>query len=284
MFSLHLAVLIFGLAGIAGKLVSLSSPQVVFSRTVMGAAALAIVWGLSSHRQRVDRRTFVLLLPSGVLLGVHWLTFFLSVKVSTVAVGLLSYATFPVFVALLEPIASRTRARSRDLVVAGVVCIGIALVVPNYSLGDRLVQGVLWGLLSAGAFALVTIINKRVVGQTDPIVVGMLQNLWAAVFFVPWSEGSLSMSGKDLALITFLGVGCSAFGHTLFVAALRSVRAELAAVTSGLEPLYGIVFAYLILGEYPSGRMVLGGALIVGAVTWASFLDSGSHANSRGVP
>ena len=277
MLSLHLAILIFGLAGIAGKLVSLSSPQVVFARTVMATVALALVWRMSSRRQKIGRRTLFLLLPSGALLGAHWLTFFISVKVSTVAVGLLSYATFPVFVAFLEPIVSHTRARVSDLLMAAVVCVGIALVVPNYSLGDHLFQGLLWGLLSAFAFALLTIINKRVVGETDPIVVGMLQNFWAAVLFVPWSEGSFSMSGADLALIAFLGIGCSALGHTLFVAALRSVRAELAAVTSGLEPLYGIVFAYLILGEVPSSRMALGGALIVGAVTFASFLDSGSH-------
>jgi drug/metabolite transporter (DMT)-like permease len=120
----------------------------------------------------------------------------------------------------------------------------------------------------------VTCINKRVVGSTDPIVVGLLQNAWTALFFLPAIGEALSMTGTDIALIAFLGIGCSAIGHTLFVAALRKVRAELAAVTSGLEPLYGIVFAYVLLGEIPSLHTAVGGALILSAVTMASIIDS----------
>jgi drug/metabolite transporter (DMT)-like permease len=102
----------------------------------------------------------------------------------------------------------------------------------------------------------------------------MLQNLWAALVFLPLSGGVSSITGMDLALIGFLGIGCSAIGHTLFVAALRTVRAELAALTSALEPLYGIVFAYLILGEVPNVRTTLGGLLIIVAVTFASMVES----------
>jgi drug/metabolite transporter (DMT)-like permease len=274
MFNLHFAILLFGLAGIAAKMITVSPSVVVFARTVVGGLALAMVWRCSSGRQAIDRNTVFRLLPSGALLGLHWLTFFLAVKVSTVAIGLLSFATFPVFVAFLEPLMSRTRLCSRDILMALVVFVGLVLVVPSYSLGDHMFQGVLWGLLSAVSFALVTCINKRVVGSTDPIVVGLLQNAWTALFFLPAIGEALSMTGTDIALIAFLGIGCSAIGHTLFVAALRKVRAELAAVTSGLEPLYGIVFAYVLLGEIPSLHTAVGGALILSAVTMASIIDS----------
>lgn len=274
MLYLHVATLIFGFAGLTGKMLTVSPSAVVFARTVVGAFALALVWGTSSSRKAIDRDTVFRLLPSGVLLGLHWLTFFVAVKVSTVAIGLLSFATFPVFVAFLEPLFSRVRLCLRDVGLAFVVFVGLVLVVPSYSLGDHMFQGALWGLLSAVLVALVTCINKRVVGSTDPIVVGLLQNVWAAFLFLPASGGVLSMTGLDVALIVFLGVGCSAIGHTLFVAALRSIRAELAAVTSGLEPLYGIILGYLLLGEVPTVHTVIGGALIVLAVTVASIWDS----------
>lgn len=274
MIQLHLAVFLFGLAGLFGKLLNIPATAIVLGRTSVAALVLAAVLLLRRGRSPVRFRPGVTLIPSGALLALHWFTFFHSIKISSVSTGLLSFATFPVFVTFLDPLFSKHRIRPLDLGFALMVFIGLFLVIPTFDFSNRFFVGALWGLASAVTFALLTLFNRRFVAEIDPAIVGFFQNFWAAVCLSAYWPQLIRIQASDVGLILVLGVFCTALAHTLFIASLKTVRPQLASVTAGLEPVYGILTALLFLGEHPRMRELIGGALIIAVVAASSWRDS----------
>lgn len=276
MIQLHLAVLLFGFSGLFGKLLTIPVTAIVLGRTTVASLSLAMLWMVRRNRPALTRRLAFTLFPSGALLALHWFTFFYSIQISSVSTGLLSFSTFPVFVAFLDPFFSGHRIQRLDVVFACVVFCGLVLIVPSFDFANRFFQGVLWGLASAVTFALLTLFNRRFVADTDATIVGLFQNFWAAVCLGVFWPQLIGINSSQIFLIIVLGVVCTAMAHTLFIASLKTVRPQLASVTACLEPVYGIVTALLILGEYPKFRELIGGCLIIAVVAAGSWRDSTS--------
>ena len=264
----HAATLLFGLAGLFAKWLALSPFLIVLGRVVFASLALALIipaaGGRFSLRRKIDAGLFLL---QGLILAVHWVLFFQSIKVSSVAVGLLSYSSFPVFTAFLEPLFFRTRI-SRLHVGMSLVCLaGVFLIVPSPAWSDRIFQGVLYGLGSGVTFALLSIFNRKLSFRYPSPVVAFYQDVSAAFFLLPFAFlHPLTLSGRDIALLVVLGVFCTAGAHSLFIAGMRHLSAQTASLISALEPVYGILFAAAFLGERPAPRTLAGGAIILAAV------------------
>jgi len=274
LLALHAAVLLFGFAALFGKWLALSPLLIVFARTAVAAGAL----GLVRLAAPSERRVFALpLLANGAVLALHWVSFFAAVQVSSVATGLLGYASFPLFALLLEPAPARARWSARELgVVAGVMA-GLVLMVPEFSLGNRTVAGLLWGVLSGFTFALLAVLNRRHAARRPAIDIAYWQNLCAAAALLPLAPLALealpdagALGGREVALLLALGLVCTALAHTLFIASLREVTARTASVVAALEPVYGIALAFVLLGERPDARVLVGGTLIVAAALVAT--------------
>jgi drug/metabolite transporter (DMT)-like permease len=274
MIQLHVAVFLFGLSGLFGKLLSIPATAIVLGRTSVAAIALTGFLITRHSRAHLTFRLGLTLFPSGALLALHWFTFFFSIQISSVSTGLLSFATFPVFVAFLDPLFSKRNIHRLDLLFALIVFLGLFLIIPSFEFSDRFFQGTLWGLASAATFALLTLFNRRFVAETDAVIVGLFQNLWAAVCLSAFWSQLGDMNSSEILLIIVLGIFCTALAHTLFIAALKTVRPQLASVTAGLEPVYGILLALVILGEYPRVCELIGGFLIIAVVMASSWRDS----------
>ena len=137
LFELHAAVFLFGLSGLFGKMLLVSPLAIVFGRTFLAATALAVYLYFKARLDRLPSgRDLVMICLSGGLLAVHWLSFFYSIQLSTVAVGLLTFSTFPVFVTFLEPIFFGEPLKRLDVFTAGAVFAGLTLVVPAYQLDN----------------------------------------------------------------------------------------------------------------------------------------------------
>ncbi|NJL47994.1 MAG: DMT family transporter [Leptolyngbyaceae cyanobacterium SM2_5_2] len=268
----HLAVFLFGVAGLFGKLLDLPATVIVLWRT--GLAALALGGWLTWRRQSIrpaSRRGLLGLALLGALLAFHWVSFFRSIQLSTVTIGLLTFSSFPVFVTLLEPVLLKTPWRWRDGAIAMLVVIGVALVVPDYRLGSATMQGVGWGLLSGLSFALLQLLNKGYRQQYSALVIAFYQNLFATLSLLLVSPlVALALTTRDIGWLLMLGVLCTAVAHTLFIESLAVLRTQVASVISGLEPVYGIALAAVMLGELPTPRTLIGGAVIIGATSLAS--------------
>ena len=269
--AVHVAVLLFGFAGLFGRWLDLSPVAIVLGRTAIAAAALGVVrWQAGVSRPRLDLR----LVANGAVLALHCVAFFAAVQAAGVAIGLLGYASFPLFVLILERTMLGRRWSGREALTAIFVTAGIALLVPELSLGNRTVQGLAWGLVSGFTFALLAVLNRRHAAERGAVDLAFWQNLFAALVLLPFAAGDATtfaaVTARDIGLLLVLGLFCTALAHALFIAALSGLTAHAASVVAALEPAYGIALAALLLGEWPGPRVLVGGALIVGAALVAS--------------
>lgn len=268
---LHIAVLLFGVAGLFGKLVSVNPTVIVFGRTFF--AALVLLIGLVSFKSSLaisSRKSMLLILVSGLVLALHWWAFFHSIQLSTVAIGLIGFATFPVFVTILEPLVSGQKYRAVDFASAALVVAGLILVAPGFSLADQGLVGLLWAVFSGALFAVLTLMNRRLVAGHSPFVVVFYQLGVASLCLLPFTIGVASgLDANDLGLLALLGVICTALPHALFIKSLRVIKAQLASVVTALEPVYGILLAAIFLREIPGFATLLGAVLVFVAVVLA---------------
>lgn len=267
---LHISVLLFGLAGLFGKSVAGGAWAIVAGRTLFAAFALLVFSLILRKPMAVSRPDWPRFFLSGLLLAAHWWTFFHAIGASSVAIGLLGFAAFPIFVILLEPWATGERGNRTDRWLIVIVTAGLLLVVPEFQLGSGATQGLLWAVLSGLLFALLTLANRRLAGY-GPVRLALWQNIVAALLLAPWGWPLLAQASlPDWQRLFVLGVVFTALAHGLFIGSLRSVPARLAAVVAALEPVYGIMFAWLLFAEWPEARTLLGGAVILAVTTWAS--------------
>ncbi len=276
LLQIHAAVLLFGLAGLFGKLVDLSAVMIVLGRAVFAALALLPVAAFGKFPLGpLSRRDLLAFAALGLLLAAHWTTFYASVQAASVAVALITFSTFPVFVAFLEPAFFRERLRAADVALALTALAGIVVLTPKFNPADRVTQGVGWGVASGLTFALLSILNRKYVRRHSSITIALFQDAFAVAFLLPlaFSEGP-EFDARDVLLLLVLGVFCTALAHSLFIAGLHGVRARTASMITCLEPVYGTVLAALLLDEVPTTRTLLGGAIIL-AVAFYATLQAG---------
>ena len=273
LIQIHTAVLLAGGVGLFAKLIAAGPMDITCGITAFGGIALAAAAALTRSSLRVARWQEMLMLAlSGVILALHWFTFFQSIQVSTVALGLLAFSTFPLFVTFLEPVIFKESLHRRNVISALVVVAGLVLVTPKFDIRNHLTQGVLWGIVSAFTFALLSLLSRSYVRKYPAITVAFYQQIFATLCTLPVAfQWKSAVTGWDILLLMVLGVIFTALAQGLVVASLRTLRAQTASIVFGLEPVYGILLAWILLHETPSLRTISGGALILGAVLWASF-------------
>jgi drug/metabolite transporter (DMT)-like permease len=271
---IHAAVLLFGFAGLFGdeRLLPLPSVVIVFGRVVFACGALLLAAVVRRDvLQPLSWHSLSVFAALGALLAVHWTTFFQSVKTSNVALALITFATFPLFVAFLEPLFFREKLRVIDVVRAALALAGIAILQPHFERNDRATQGILWGTFSACTFALLTLLNRRLVRQHASMTLALYQDLFAAAALLPFVLAAKpSVTISDVLLLVILGVLCTALAHSLFIAAMHGISARTASAIVCLEPVYGTLLAVLFLGDSLPLRTVLGGLLILGVAFHAT--------------
>ena len=262
---------LFGAAGLFGKWISWDAPAIVLGRTLVAAACLG---GLFVLRGRRLPPPTVALVLNGVVLAVHWIAFFAAIQVSSVALGLLGFASFPLFVPLFERVLHGTRHSGPQWLGATIVAAGLVLVVPELRWRDGTGPGLAWGILSGSTFALLAVRARGLVATHSPAAIALWQNAAAAGVTLPLVValgGVGTPTVHDLALVLVLGVVFTALAHTLFTASLARLSAHTAAVCAALEPVYGIAFAWLLLGEAPGARIAAGVAVLILAAVVASW-------------
>ena len=272
LMQVHFAVLLFGVSGLFAKLLDLPSMTIVFFRVVFSGLFLLLVLACSRSGVRLrEKRQYGGLILLGALLAVHWTSFYQSIKLSSVAVGLLTFSTFPAFVTFLEPLLTRERLKRSDVLAAAVTFAGVLLVVPGFRWESGAARGALLGIFSGLTYALLSLMNRRYAAEYSGLLIAFYEQSAAAVFLLPFCLWSLpAVTGRDLLLLAVLGVVFTGTAHSLFISGLRRVRAQTAGIISCLEPFYGIFLAWLILGEVPSLRELFGGAVVLGAVFYST--------------
>lgn len=277
LLALHLGALFFGLSGIFGKLALAAPIVIVFGRALFAVAALALFTQRGAAQVRPNWQRRLALAGAGLLLGGHWWSFFIAIKVAGVAVATLGFASFPAFTVLLEGLLFKERVSRGEWAVVGLVCLGLVLVTPHFDFGSEATLGLVWAVLSGLLFALVSVSNRATTRGLHPAQAALWQNISILLCSLPLAWSLLpTVRAFDWLWIALLGLLCTALAHSLFVASLRVLNARSASVVFALEPVYGIAFAWWLFHEQPSLRMLCGGALIVLATVLSARLSKHS--------
>lgn len=267
----HVAVALFGFAGLFGKWIAWHPVAIVLGRTSVAALVLVLV---VRYRMGVLRAPSWGMVPNGVILAIHWVAFFAAIQVSTVAIGLLGYASFPLFVPWLERAMLGIDITARKVAGAALVAVGLVLLVPELSWESHTVRGLAWGVLSGFMFALMTVRTRKLAPSRWSSEMALWQNFLAALCVLPfviWNGGvGGPVDAAELGKVLLLGVFCTALAHSLYAASLARMPASVAAVCAALEPVYGIALAFVLLHEVPDARTLAGAALLVIAAIVAS--------------
>lgn len=274
LIQLHTAILIASGVALFGKLIALSPATLTAGRTAFATMVLLVTaWIVRTPLKAPSTRDGAAMALSGVLLAIHWFAFFQAIAVSSIAIALVATASFPLFTTFLEPLVFGERLRRVDVFSAVLTAAGLLLVAPAFDITNHLTQGLIWGIIAALAYALITLLNRGL-GRRNPAVrLTFYQQTVAAVCTLPFAFGGLgTATGTQIAGLAVLGLVFTALAQGLVVASQRTIRAQTVGVLFGLEPVYGSLYAFLFIGEIPSWRTILGGLLICGAGAWAGLV------------
>ena len=227
-----------------------------------------------------SKRAFVQIGLLGVVLALHWFAFFYSIQLSTVAIGVLTFSSFPIFVIFGEAMVYRSPVRFRDVALAMIVIAGVFLVTGPQQFSSDLFLGAVWGVVSGVLYAVLTVANKRLVESYSAITLGFLECLVAFGCLLPLGLRTVTaVSSRDLIYLLLLGTLFTGFAHVVFVHGMRRITARLASIISTLEPVYAVLAAVILLGEVPSLTTAMGGLLILSCVIVASLTQRSTSAS-----
>lgn len=270
--SLHLAVMMFGLSGVIGRIVHVSPIALAGGRVLCSSAVLLLILLFRKQTLKAASRTdTALTCLAGLLLAVHWISFFQSVQTASVAIGTITYSTFPLFLLILEPLLYHEKMSLRNGLLSLGLLAGVLITVPEFSLTNTTTLGILWGMLSSVSYAFLTLVNRRLSRSYTGTWVSFREQGTAALLLLPLLILRREpATPTDLLGIAAIGFLCTALGFSLFVSAQRHVSAQTAGIVAGMETVYGILFAGLFIGEFPTLREIIGGIIILGIAFLAS--------------
>lgn len=275
---IHFCVLLWGFTAILGKLITLPSLPLVWWRMVIVVVALALVPRVWRALRTLPARLVCVYAGIGVLVALHWLTFYGAIKLANASVAATCMALATPFTAVVEPWLTGTRFSRRDLVLGLALLPGVALVVGGVP--DEMRLGILVGALSALLVAFFGTLNKRFVQHGGALTVTAIE-LGAGVIVLTLAAPFMGLLGTAFAgpllvlpsasnavLLLTLALACTLLPFTLSLVALRHISAYSAQLAVNLEPVYSILLAIVLLGEQRelTGTFYLGVTIIVAAV------------------
>lgn len=265
---LILATLFISTSGVLGKYIAMPSEVIIWFRS---AFAMIFLYGFCKSRKInlrvIDLKTHVPFIISSLFTAGHWVTYFYALKLSNVAIGMLSLFTFPVITALLEPIFIKSKLNPVHLVLGLMVLIGLYILAPEFSMESSDVRGILFGLFSALCYSIRILILKQHVTLYNGSMIMFYQTfvitivLFPVLFFMDTSGFQ-----SQFPYLLLLALLTTAIGHSLMVHSLKFFSASTATIISSIQPVFGIIIAFIVVDEVPSRNTIWGGLLIISTV------------------
>ena len=265
---LLLATLFISTSGVLGKYIAMPSEVIIWFRS---AFAMVVLYAFCRFR-KIDltiqsRRHLFPFLIGGIFMAVHWVTYFYALKLSNVAIGMLSLYTFPVMIAFLEPLFLKIKFNPIHIVLGLIVLLGLYILAPDFDIKNTQVQGVLFGLFSALCYSIRILILKKYIRQYNGVMLMFYQTVIITIVLAPVLF-FMDVSGfqEQLPYLLLLALLTTAIGHSLMVHSLQFFTASTASIISSIQPIFGIILAFLFLNEIPMWNTYVGGSLILTTV------------------
>jgi drug/metabolite transporter (DMT)-like permease len=266
---LHLIVFIWGFTAILGKLISLEALDLVWYRMLFASAIMTFVVLLSKEKVKVPLNILIGFIVSGIIIALHWLTFYQAIKVSNVSITLACLSTGAFFASILEPIFFKRKIIWYELLFGVIVIVGLSII---FNVETKYKTGIYLAVTSAFLSALFSVINGKYAKEFHPNIISVYE-LSSGVFFLSLYllfTGSFSpeffiISVNDLIWLFLLSSICTAYAFSASVKVMKFLSPFTVMLTINLEPIYGIILALLIFkdGEEMEPLFYIGALLIL---------------------
>lgn len=275
---LHFIVVLLGFTAILGALITLDAIDLVWYRMFFAAAGLWVYLKLKRRNLSMAPKDQFHLYMIGIVVALHWITFFHAIKVSNVSVTLGVFASTTLFTSFLEPLINKRRVLWLEVIIGLVILAGIYLI---FQYEMEYVEGIIFSLLSALLNGLFVVLNRRISRRWDPALISfyeMIGGFAAISVFLLFTGGIyvglLAPQTTDLFWILVLSFLCTSYAFAAIVEIMKELSAYTVVLAVNLEPVYGILLALFIFGESEkmSGGFYLGTLVILVSVFSYPFL------------
>lgn len=253
-FLLHLIVFIWGWTAILGKAIDLPALQLVWLRMPIALGGIFLFMVIRRQRLIPELKNLGIYFALGLVVALHWISFYGAIKVSNVSVTLACFSTGSLFSAFIEPLFFKRRIRVYEIILGLMV---VAALVMIFSVETRYVWGMILGIVAALTSSVFGVFNGLLVrkGHNGSLVslyemTGGFIGLSIYVLIArPWEGGLFTMTTNDFGLLLVLGLLCTSVPFLISLHVLKTISPYTVSLTLNLETLYGIVFAYFIFHE-----------------------------------
>ncbi|MFC4096958.1 DMT family transporter [Euzebyella saccharophila] len=264
---LNLTVFFMSTSGPFGKFIELPAPLTIELRALFAFLFLLIYCRIRKISFRISRRDIWPVLLTGILMGVHLVSYFHALQLSNVAIGMLSLFTYPIMTAFLEPLFLKTTFRKSHLFLGFLVLLGIYFLVPDFGLENDSTIAIGFGLFSAFTYALRNLILKTKVDRYQGSTLMTYQMGIIGVILLPtYVAYDISEIPQFIPALLGLILITTVIGHTMFINCFKNFSITTVSILSSVQPVYGILIGALFLKEIPGWSTILGGGLILTSV------------------
>jgi drug/metabolite transporter (DMT)-like permease len=253
---MHLIIFVWGFTGILGKLIKLNALELVWWRILVAVISLFIGLKILKMPMKIKSKKHLLAtLGVGVFVAIHWITFYVSIQLSTASLGILCLSTATLHVTWLEPIVMKRKFSWTEFILGLVVIYGIYFVSANFSARDY--EALIYGLVSALAAACFNVFNGKLVQTVPSSAMTMHEMLMAFLVLtgVLAYEGKIDaqlfvMTWSDFLWLLFLGILCTSVAFLLTIDIIKRLGSFTVSLSINLEPVYTMILAIVILNEH----------------------------------
>lgn len=273
---LQLVVLIAGFTGILGDLITLPAEHVTFYRTAIAVISLFPFLFFLKGQNRLRFKQIIILLGTGVIVGLHWFTFFYSIKCSSISIAVICLATATLFMAFIEPIVRKRSIRKSELILSIIIIIGMVLI---YGYESDQIEGIIFGVMSAFLATLFTAFNGNFIRTMPSIKITFYEMIGACftMTFILYYQNNLNSEFLNLDIantiyLLILGIICTSLAFILSVYVMKRLSPFTVSISLNLEPIYTIIIALIIdwytgtTKEQMSLGFYFGGSIILTAI------------------
>lgn len=273
--TLYTSILLLGLNGLFSNGLPLDATTLTHTRSIFAAMTLIVFIYVTKGRFRLPNKKSILIVYGlGILMGLHWVTFFYAMQSASVAIGMLALYTFPIMTIFIEPFFTKKKVRFLDIMLGLLVLSGLFIIVSDHlsTSSHSVFIGVISGIISAIFFSLRNVIQKYRCPDISSQSLMLHQMITIAVMLLLFTntQSLLALNIAQWFYVLLLGVITTAIAHTLLVKSYKVFAAKTVAMVSCLQPVFGAFFAWLILNESLTLSTVIGGGIILGVAVYES--------------
>ena len=254
LLQLHVFVFLAGLTGPLGFLIQLNGLMLVFYRMLLASLVLLFIYFFTQQKHHYNFATKFKLIGIGAIIALHWVCFYGSIKLANVSIALVCFSSTSMFTSLIEPLATKVNMKWRDILIGAISFIGILLI---FHFDTKFRTGIIVGLLSALLASIFSVINKGVTNKVDTFTIQFYEMMGGVFFLSLIILGSIGLHQNQFVLpqqndwfwIFILAIACTVWANHLMLSSLKHISAFTLNVTLNLEPVYGIILAFVLFKE-----------------------------------